>query len=162
MPASLARALPRRARGRVSSERDRLADFSAHNTLLYFVNRAAGGEGWVGRKRRGPCTGGLAKRVPVWGGTTYNSCCAPRNGARRSHRRAGTSTVGVDVPSCHPPNGAKSNQRVAVSFICWNSIREAGESTSINCWRGLSPPASIRGTKRSEEASQRSGSLAAS
>ena len=50
-----------------SSERDRLAVFLGHKALLCFVNRAAGWEGGAGGRRRGPGTGGPAKRVPVLG-----------------------------------------------------------------------------------------------
>jgi hypothetical protein len=50
-----------------SSERDRPAVFLGHKALLCFVNRAAGWEGGAGGRRRGPGTGGPAKRVPVLG-----------------------------------------------------------------------------------------------
>ena len=60
-----ARTAPDEREVRFSSERDRLAVFLGHKALLCFVNRAAGWEGGAGGRRRGPGTGGPAKRVPV-------------------------------------------------------------------------------------------------
>lgn len=108
MPVSLARSLPRRARGRESRDRDRRADSPGHKTLLCLTppgrwrGRLGRGEA-AGTRHRGSCASGGR----CGGGSEHNGSCGPVNDARRSHRRASMSTVGGAVPSCQPPNGAE-------------------------------------------------------
>jgi hypothetical protein len=62
--------------------------------LLYFVDRVAGGAGWVGRRRRGPAPGVLRSGCRCGEARYITFGCAPRNWSkaetqarRNEHRR---------------------------------------------------------------------------
>ena len=70
MPARLARALPRRARGRASSERDRRADLLGHKMVLYLAQSGRRMARWgrreaAGTRHRGFCEAGAGAGARV-------------------------------------------------------------------------------------------------
>ena len=91
------------------------------------MNRAVG-EG----RRRGPIATGVLLAGAVAGAAlSITALSASGNEARPSHRSAGTSTVNLAGPACHPPNEAKDELA----------------RTRLDSSR-LSPPAADCGTER--------------
>ena len=150
MPASLARSLPRRARGRASRDRDRRADFLATRRCYVSLHRAAGGAGWAGRKRRGPGTGGPARAgAGVGAGVNITALVAGKwrkaePQARKHEHRGRSRSV---VPAAERSEAETSG--VAVRVPAGFTRRAAGERSELNvpC---LSPVASGSAMERNE------------
>ena len=110
LPVNLARALPRRARGRASSERDRFTVFSNDKMLLSLFNRAAGWLGGFGGRRRGPIAPGVLQSGCRCDGARIQITalvvekCRKADAQTRHEERM--SIVALAVPSCHRTNGA--------------------------------------------------------
>ena len=150
MPASLARSLPRRARGRASRDRDRRADFLATRRGYVSLHRAAGGAGWAGRKRRGPGTGGPARAGAGAGaGVNITALVAGKwrkaePQARKHEHRGRSRSV---VPAAERSEAEASG--VAVRRVPVHAPR-SGRAQRVKTVPCLSPVASGSALKRNE------------
>jgi hypothetical protein len=159
MPASLARALPRRGEGGNSSERDRLVRPAEHKTLLCFVNRAAG---WLaGQAGSGgdPLPGVLRSGCRQWGGTKHNTllCLVGLSKAEPQARNdEGVSTVGAAVPSCHHAERSDSSSAWSRSFPCLPQLDTRQRASAASVLLPVSAGFRLRnGTQQSSRPAER-------
>ena len=149
LPARLARALPRRGEGGISSERDRRSRRAV--TQRHIVRDKSQQRGPVGERLRPGFIGEAHAQ--------YVLCAASgskANAQARSEERASTVAIGrAFMPSAERSETISAGSR---SLPCLHQTRHAPACERSEHHRGLSPVASGSGTERSEAAVRRCGS----